>query len=102
MDKFIYTAMTGAKADMIRQDVLTHNLANAATPGFRAQTVAFRAVPLVSEDTGGPGGGTRVMNVESTPGANFTAGAIQRTGDPLNIAVNGPGWIAVQGQGGNE
>jgi flagellar basal-body rod protein FlgF len=94
MDKLIYTAMTGAKHDMLRQDVLTHNLANATTPGYRAQTMAFRAVPLQNA------GGTRVFAVESTPGADFSAGPIQTTGNPLDIAVNGPGWISVEAAGG--
>jgi len=88
--------MTGAKADMVRQDVLTHNLANVSTPGFRAQTVAFRFVPVQSADTPD----TRVMSLESTPGVDMTAGPIQRTGNPLDIAVNGPGWITVQAEGG--
>lgn len=96
MDKLIYTAMTGAKHDMLRQDVLAHNLANANTPGFRAQTVAFRAVPLQNA------GDTRVFALESTPGADMAAGPIQSTGNPLDVAVNGPGWIAVEGAGGRE
>ncbi len=94
MDKLIYTAMTGAKHDMLRQDVLSHNLANATTPGYRGQTMAFRAVPLQNA------GDTRVFTVESTPGANFAPGPIQSTGNPLDIAVNGPGWIAVEAAGG--
>ena len=36
MDRVIYLAMAGAKANMQRQDVLSHNLANASTTGFRA------------------------------------------------------------------
>ena len=46
MDRLIYTAASGARALMQRQDGLTHNLANANTPGFRADEVAFRAVPV--------------------------------------------------------
>ena len=46
MDRMIYLSMAGAKATMQRQDVLAHNLANASTPGFRAELTAFRAVPV--------------------------------------------------------
>jgi flagellar basal-body rod protein FlgF len=56
--------------------------------------MAFRAVPLQNA------GGTRVFAVESTPGADFSAGPIQTTGNPLDIAVNGPGWISVEAAGG--
>ena len=45
MDRMIYTAMTGAKTLMQRQDVLAHNLANVNTNGFRATTTAFRVAP---------------------------------------------------------
>ena len=46
MDRLIYTAASAARALMQRQDGLTNNLANANTPGFRADQVAFRAVPV--------------------------------------------------------
>ena len=65
MDRMIYLSMAGAKAMMQRQDVLAHNLANAATPGFRAEIAAFRAVPVR-----GDGASTRVYALESTPGHN--------------------------------
>ena len=46
MDRMIYLSMAGAKAAMQRQDVLSHNLANVTTNGFRAELQAFRAVPV--------------------------------------------------------
>ena len=46
MDRSIYTAMSGAKALMQRQETLTNNLANVSTNGFRADLAAFRAVPV--------------------------------------------------------
>src|SRR5207237_1219113 len=45
MDRMIYLSMSGAKAALQRQDVLSNNLANASTNGFRAELTAFRAVP---------------------------------------------------------
>ncbi len=49
MDRMIYVSMAGAKALMQRQDALTHNLANAGTDGFRADTIDS-LVCLVSLD----------------------------------------------------
>ena len=46
MDRMIYTAMTGANAAQQRQQLLANNLANASTPGFRAELSTFRAVPV--------------------------------------------------------
>ena len=95
MDKLIYTAMTGARMALARQDTLAQNLANASTPGYRAESAAFRAVPL----SGSP---TRVFALESTTGADFSPGTITQTGRSLDIAVNGKGWIAVEAREGRE
>ncbi len=97
MDRLIYTAGTGAKQLMLRQDVVANNLAHASTPGYRAETSAIRAVPV--EGRGQP---TRVFAVQATTGADLTPGPVERTGRDLDVAVEGEGWIAVQGADGRE
>ncbi|MFZ4758758.1 MAG: flagellar basal-body rod protein FlgF [Burkholderiaceae bacterium] len=97
MDRVIYTAMSGAKATLTRQDALANNLANASTEGFRADLSAFRAVPVR-----GDGAPTRVHALEATAGFDASEGPVTKTGRPMDIAVRGPGWFAVQGLDGNE
>lgn len=97
MDRLIYTAMTGASHTLQQQAAVSQNLANTNTPGFRAVINTFRAVPLVGE-----GLPTRSFVVDSTSGADFTPGVMQATGRALDVAINGAGWIAVQGQDGAE
>lgn len=97
MDRLIYTAMTGAKHLLYRQDALAQNLANANTAGYRADTVAFRAVPVQGQEAG-----TRVFTVETTTGADFTPGPMLATGRSLDVAVQGDGWLAVQARDGAE
>ncbi len=97
MDKLIYTAMSGASHTLQQQAAVSQNLANTNTPGFRAQINSFRAVPLVGE-----GLPTRTFVVDSNAGADFTQGVMEPTGRALDIAVNGEGWIAVQGKDGQE
>ena len=97
MDRLIYTAMTGASHTMQQQASVAQNLANINTPGFRATIDTFRAVPLVGE-----GLPTRTFVVDSTSGTDFTPGVTQTTGNPLDVAVDGKGWIAVQDANGNE
>lgn len=46
MDHAIYTAMVGASQSLEKQVITTNNLANASTPGFKAQLAALRAVPI--------------------------------------------------------
>lgn len=97
MDRLIYTAMSGAKHLLEQQAVVAHNLANANTTGFRAELSAFRAVPVVGE-----GADTRAFVVDSTVGADLSPGVIQQTGRPLDVAVRGRGFIAVQTADGEE
>ena len=97
MDRMIYLSMSGAKASMQRQDTLANNLANASTPGFRAELQAFRAVPVQ-----GSGASTRVYALESTPGYNDAAGPITSTGRNLEVAVKGNSWLSVQALDGSE
>jgi flagellar basal-body rod protein FlgF len=97
MDRMIYLSMSGAKAALQRQDVLSNNLANASTTGFRAELMAFRAVPVR-----GDGASTRVYALESTPGYKAEQGPIQQTGRALDVAMNGNAWLGVQGLDGTE
>ena len=97
MDRLIYTAMTGAKHTLEQQATVSHNLANLTTNGFRAQVDAFRAVPVIGE-----GLPTRAFVVDATVASDFTPGVIQTTGRDLDVAINGKGWIAVQGPDGKE
>lgn len=97
MDHLIYTAMSGASAAANRQAVLSNNLANASTNGFRAELSTFRAVPVR-----GDGASTRVMALEATPGHLDTPGAAQRTGRSLDAMTTGNSWFAVQGLDGTE
>lgn len=97
MDRMIYLSMSGAKAAMQRQDVLSHNLANATTTGFRAELQAFRAVPIR-----GDGATTRAYALESTVGYNQLPGAVQATGRSLDVAMKGNAWMAVQAVDGTE
>ncbi len=97
MDRMIYLAMTGAKNILWQQATVTQNLANVTTSGFRAQVDAFRAVPVI-----GVAQATRAYVVDATLGSDFRPGVIQTTGRDLDVAINGKGWIAVQGADGKE
>lgn len=97
MDRVIYTSMTGAKHLLHRQETLAQNLANANTTGYRADVVGLRAVPARGQEAG-----TRVFTVETTIGADFSPGPMTATGRNLDVAIQGPGWLAVQTPDGAE
>ncbi|MCX2802131.1 flagellar basal body rod protein FlgF [Microbulbifer thermotolerans] len=98
MDRILYTAMSGARQSMEQQAVVSNNLANVSTSGFRAQLHALRAVP-VQGDGQLP---TRVSVMASTPGADFSAGPVNATGRDLDVALQGNAWLAVQAADGSE
>ena len=87
MDHAIYTAMGAASQTLNQQSVTASNLANASTPGFRAQLNALRAVPV--EGLSLP---TRVLVADTTPGADMTPGDLNFTSRPLDVAVQLAGW----------
>jgi flagellar basal-body rod protein FlgF len=97
MDKLLYVAMSGAKETMRAQAANNHNLANVSTTGFKADLSAFQA-----RSVAGPGFASRVYATDSTVGRDISAGSQLATGNPLDLAVNGQGYIAVQDPTGNE
>src|SRR5262249_14312476 len=97
MDKLLYVAMSGAKETLRAQAANTHNLANASTTGFNADLSAFQ-----SRAVAGPGYASRVYATDSTVGWDRGVGAQVTAGNPLDVAIHGQGFIAVQDASGQE
>lgn len=98
MDRALYTAMTGAKNNMLAQTNHANNLANANTQGFRADFAQARSMAIYD----GPGLPSRVFSMVESPATDFRPGALQETGRDLDIAINGEGFFAVQAPDGTE
>lgn len=101
MDRLIYTAMTGASQTLSRQAAVAHNLANVGSTGYRAEEHRLRAVQVQSN---GPQKGlaTRAFAADASTHTDYTPGPMMATGRPLDLALQGAGWIAVQLPDGNE
>lgn len=97
MDKLLYLSMTAATNTMLSQATIATNLANSEMPGFKSDLEQFRSMPVF-----GDGHPSRVYAMSERPGIDFTAGTIYKTGNPLDFAINGDGWIAVQAPDGTE
>ena len=97
MDRIIYTAFAGMEAAMNRQRVVASNMANAQTPGFRAETFATEAMALQGASLEARG-----MGRGAVYGADMSAGSFIATGNRLDIAVNGDALIALQAADGAE
>src|SRR5882724_535365 len=97
MDHVLYVGMTGAEQIMLAQAAVAQNLANVSTGGFRADLHAFSAVPI-----NGVGYATRVNAVANPAGFSAAGGVLSQTGAPLDVAIRGDGWLAVQTSDGSE
>ncbi|MCP5144831.1 MAG: flagellar basal body rod protein FlgF [Gammaproteobacteria bacterium] len=97
MDRMIFLAMNAAKQNLRAQNIAMNNLANTSTTGFKADFQAARAMPVF-----GDGHPSRVYSMVERPGIDFTHGAMVTTGNDMDIAVDGEGWIAVQAADGTE
>ncbi|HEU4961034.1 MAG TPA: flagellar basal-body rod protein FlgF [Sphingomonas sp.] len=97
MDKLVYTAATGLRARMAAQAAIANNMANLSTPGFRADLVNFDQLTLV-----GQGLESRRPTSEEVITADFKPGTVEQTGRPLDVAIAGQAWLAVQSADGTE
>ena len=97
MDRMIYIGMSGAKEVMLSQGMNNNNLANVSTVGFREDLAQQRSMSVF-----GPGHPTRAFAMTEKPGVNFDPGTIENTGRPLDMAIKGDGWFAVQAKDGTE
>jgi flagellar basal-body rod protein FlgF len=91
MDKMLYVAMSGAKQNMQALAINANNLANAKTTGFKADLAQARTMQAFGE-----GQPTRVFAMTERASQNFDSGSLLTTGRPLDIAIKGDGWFAVQ------
>jgi flagellar basal-body rod protein FlgF len=96
----LYTATAGMVSEMSAIDVLTNNLANANTVGFKEdfETLVRQGANPLSYGEGGLVRATGVLNIQT--GVDLTQGSLQQTGNPLDLALQGPGMFGIRnGQG---
>ncbi len=99
MDLGLYIAATGMVAEQTRQDQLSNDLANTATPGYKADQSPqqnFGSVLLANTH-----GGATVGSVDQGVSlgktyTDMTPASVQDTGEPLDFAIEGSGFFAVK------
>jgi flagellar basal-body rod protein FlgF len=90
MSQGIYVGMTGASARAEQLDVIADNLANAQTPGFKAQKVAFYSF-LPPENAEGD----KVYAASADAGLDLRPGPVERTDNPLDIMPQNGAYLGV-------
>lgn len=95
MDAFIYTAMTGADHSLRALNVRANNLANAQTTGFRADMAS-----VTSQAASGYGYDSRHHAALTSTHVDHTPGKTSETGRTLDVAIDGPGYLAIETDSG--
>ena len=101
MDSGYYAAMTGLVARTQALDTAAGNLANAQTPGYRAEREYFRSA-LLGPDASDSQLGRTVNNYGLLGGdrLSMAQGSLQTTGNPLDMAIEGEGFFQIQAANG--
>ncbi|RXI37450.1 flagellar basal body rod protein FlgG [Clostridium tetani] len=114
MIRGLYTAVSGMITEEAKQNVVTNNLANVTTPGFKSDNLSvkqFDDVLLynydkkvgnknVRHDLGGLSMGSKIDEVNTY----FQQGMLEKTDRATDFGIQGKGFFVVEreGQGGNE
>jgi flagellar basal-body rod protein FlgF len=96
MYKGIYIAASGAVLKQSQLEVVSQNLANANTAGFKKDGISFKEY-LMPQEAAGPGPDGRAMTSLSQYKTDFSNGIAVKTVNPLDIALEGAGFIALEG-----
>lgn len=100
MERGLYIAASGMLAEQVRQDQLANDLANASTPGYKADRVSqhsFAAeLDLVNRQTGAPVGGLGLGAQIAVTQTDLSPEVVKDTGEALDLAISGEGFFAIQ------
>jgi flagellar basal-body rod protein FlgF len=104
MNSGYYAACAGLVARSEALDVAANNLSNMNTTGFRGQTELFRSMIANSQDAPMNSLNEAINDYGVIGGTytNPTSGHLERTDNPLDLGLEGPGYFAVQTQAGVE
>jgi flagellar basal-body rod protein FlgF len=101
----LYLSASGVLANSFRQDVIANNIANSETVGFKKDLTMLQQRPTAAQETGHwsqtdpllePMGGGLLAERAAI---NTTAGDLEPTSNPLDVALQGDGYLAVSHQG---
>ncbi len=111
MMQSLNTAATGMVAQQTNLDVISNNLANVNTTGFKSQKAQFedlmyQTVASATVSTSGSGAQPAATQIGlgshfAATESNFQMGSLNPTGNPLDVAINGQGFFKVLLPGGS-
>ena len=103
MSGTIYKAASGALLQQMRLDILSNNLANVNTAGFKADNPEFRLDPSLTGIAKTRPQSSPILSPYSPPmkvSIDYGGGQAIQTGNPLDVALTGSGFFEIQTQEG--
>src|SRR5271154_5325963 len=100
MDNLSIAAVSGLRSRMSSLDLLANNLANSATSGYKSDREYYGLYTSEDSENGIDGGAGTSLPVVERQWTDFSPGVIETTGNPLDVALNGSGFFAVNGPKG--
>ncbi|HEY4743940.1 MAG TPA: flagellar basal-body rod protein FlgF [Desulfuromonadaceae bacterium] len=97
MNSGMYSALSGNITAMKRLEVISNNLANANTPGFKKDKMSFESMLNVPENRPAVPDGTTAdpLLQKNSVYVDYSPGPVAQTGNPLDLAINGDGFFVV-------
>jgi flagellar basal-body rod protein FlgG len=99
----LYISATGLRSQQEQIDVISNNVANMQTPGFKRSRVNFAEIAALgapgenaAAGLADHGGGTRILSTSTM----FGAGDLRPTGNPLDLAIEGEGFFELENAAG--
>jgi flagellar basal-body rod protein FlgG len=90
-------AATGMTAQQRRMDALSNDIANVNTTGYKHERTSFRDLVATQTGLGGSESVTAGAGaMAQSAGRGWGQGALQTTGQPLDVAIQGDGFIQVK------
>jgi flagellar basal-body rod protein FlgG len=96
MNVSLYQAAAAMNAQARWQEVIARNMASGSVPGFRKQEVTFTAVEAGLDPTAAGPANLRYVIPAVSASINFNPGEIRATRNPMDFALEGPGFFEVQ------
>jgi flagellar basal-body rod protein FlgG len=97
----MYAAAAGMGAQQQQIDAIGNDLANASTTGYKSERVGFRDLLYNQIDQAGTKTTSGAGAAAEVIGANQSQGSIESTGNPLDLAIEGPGYFTVKRSDGS-
>jgi flagellar basal-body rod protein FlgG len=92
----LYAAASGMEAQQQQLDSIGNDLANASTTGYKAERVGFRDLLYNQVNIAGTTTTLGAGAAAQVIGRDQAQGSIQSTGNPLDLAIEGPGYFTVK------